>query len=173
MKYLKEYNRYSAVLYAQSWALSHNPNYKNYEEWGGDCTNFISQCVHAGKIPFDEDGNEESKKWYWYDDRHRTPSWTSAELFYQYIINNNNEKTNNFGIYAREASYNELELGDIVQLLYSGRAYHTMIITKVLLNGDYLIDYLECQHTYNLLDYPLSMKEGEKRYIKILGYYTW
>ena len=36
---------------------------------------------------------------------------------------------------------------------------------------EYLIDYLICQHTYDLLDYPLSLKEGERRYIKILGYY--
>ena len=46
-----------------------------------------------------------------------------------------------------------------------------MIITEVVLDGDYLVDYLEAQHTYDLLDYPLSLKEGEQRYIKILGYY--
>ena len=46
-----------------------------------------------------------------------------------------------------------------------------MIITDVILEGNYLIDYLICQHTYDLLNYPLSMKQGEKRYIKILGYY--
>ena len=65
-----------------------------------------------------------------------------------------------------------IKIGDIVQLIYENDlAYHNMIITDVILEGNYLIDYLICQHTYDLLNYPLSMKQGEKRYIKILGYY--
>lgn len=166
-----EYDRCAAVEYAQKWALGRNPKYKDYEPWGGDCTNFISQCLYAGKIPFDNNGDEEYKKWYWYSDKDRTPSWTSAELLYHYLINNNKENTNNYGVYARIAKYNELDPGDIVQLVYNGKAYHSMIVSEVLLEGDYLLDYLICEHNYDLLDYPLSMKEGEKRYIKILGYY--
>ena len=147
-----EYNREAAVSYARRWALGRNPAYMDYELWGGDCTNFISQ-------------------WYWNSDNSRTPTWTSAEPFYKYIIGNNSENTQNFGIYARTANYNELEIGDIVQLVYDNNAYHNMIISEVILEGEYLIDYLICQHTYDLLDYPLSLKEGERRYIKILGYY--
>lgn len=173
MKQLKEYNREMAAAYAKRWALGRNPAYHDYEDWGGDCTNFISQSIHKGNIPFDNNGIEEYKKWYWYSDKYRTPSWTSAELFYQYIVNNNKDYTYNFGIYARNANYNELELGDIVQLMYNGKAYHTMIISDILLEGEYLLDYLICQHTYDLLNYPLSMKEGERRYIKILGYYNY
>ncbi len=173
MKQLQEYNREKAVAYARKWALSHNPAYANYEEYGGDCTNYISQCVKAGNIPFDNSGEHVLQKWYWYSDNYRTPTWTAAEPFYKYMIGNNNENTQNFGVYARLASYNELELGDIVQLVYEGRAYHTMIITDIILDNGYIKDYLICQHTYDLLDYPLSLKEGEKRYIKILGYYNY
>lgn len=173
MKELQMYDREKAVEYAQRWALSHNPAYNNYEDYGGDCTNYISQCVKAGNIPFDNDGSDVLKKWYWYSDYSRTPTWTAAEPFYKYIIGNNNENTQNFGVYARLANYNELELGDIVQLIYEGRAYHNMIVTEIILDGDYLVDYLICQHTYDLLNYPLSLKEGERRYIKILGYYNW
>lgn len=173
MKQLQQYDREAAVAYARKWALGRNPAYKDYEDWGGDCTNYISQCIHAGKIPFDHSGKDVLTRWYWYSDSSRTPSWTAAEPFYKYISGNNNENTQNFGIYTREAEYNELELGDIVQLIYEGRAYHNMIITEVILEEDYLVDYLICQHTYDLLDYPLSMKEGERRYIKILGYYNY
>lgn len=170
MKVLQPYDREKARDYARKWALSRNPAYHDYEEWGGNCTNFISQCVHAGKIPFD---NQPPYIWYWYSDYSRTPSWTSAEAFYQYLINNNTSKTQNFGVYARNAEYNELEIGDIAQLVYEGKAFHTMMITEVILEDDYLIDYYESQNTYDLLDYPLSMKAGEQRYIKILGYYNW
>ena len=119
----------------------------------------------------DYTGSNVLQKWYWNSDSSRTPTWTAAEPFYKYVIGNNNENTQNFGIYARNANYNELEIGDIVQLVYDNNAYHNMIISEVILEGDYLIDYLVCQHTYDLLDYPLSLKEGERRYIKILGYY--
>ncbi len=55
--------------------------------------------------------------------------------------------------------------------MYSGKAYHTMIITDVLFKkGKFVLDYLICQHTSNLKDYPLSEKIGERRYIKIHGY---
>lgn len=166
------YDRKSAAGYAMKWALSRNTAYKDYEEWGGDCTNFISQCVHAGGIPFDNNGNNILKQWYWYSDMSRTPSWTAAEPFYKYIIGNNSSNTHNFGIYAEEVDYYDLEIGDIVQLVYEDNlAYHTMIVSDIILDGDFLVDYLICQHTYDLLNYPLSLKVGEKRYIKIFGYY--
>ncbi len=173
MKQLQEYDRQSAVEYARTWALGRNPSYKDYDQWGGDCTNFISQCVHAGKVPFDNQGKDEITRWYWYSDTSRTPTWTAADPFRRYLIGNNNENTTNYGVYAVQAEYNELEIGDIVQLIYEGRAFHTMIISQVILDdkGD-LLDYLICQHTYDLLDYPLSLKEGERRYIKIFGYYN-
>lgn len=172
MRELIEYNREKAVDYARTWALYRNPKYKDYDPWGGDCTNYISQCIHAGKIPFDNQGRDIMAKWYWYSDYSRTPSWTSADAFSRYILNNNNQSSTNYGIYAVLAEYNELEIGDIVQLVYEGIAYHTMIVTQVILdNKNYLLDYLICQHTEDLIDYPLSEKVGERRYIKILGYY--
>ena len=44
-----EYNREAAVSYARRWALGRNPAYMDYELWGGDCTNFISQCLRSGQ----------------------------------------------------------------------------------------------------------------------------
>jgi hypothetical protein len=45
---LGEYDRQNAVDYAHKWAYSRNPAYYDYENLGGDCTNFVSQCVYAG-----------------------------------------------------------------------------------------------------------------------------
>ena len=61
-----EYDRVAAVEYARKWALSSNPQIKDYEQWGGNCTNYISQCINAGGIPMDSDGNNVMKEWYWY-----------------------------------------------------------------------------------------------------------
>ena len=167
-KNMIEYDRSKAVDYARKWALDRNPQYTDYENYGGDCTNFISQCILYSGLPSDTEGIDVLEKWYWNNDKDRSPSWTSAESLYRYIINNHNKKQ---GIYAMEVKYNELEIGDIVQLVTNGKAYHTMIITGVILYKGYIVDYLIAQHTKDLLDYPLSLKRGEKRYIKIIGYY--
>ena len=47
-KMTKKYERKKAIQYAQKWALKRNPNYYNYDDIGGDCTNFVSQCIYAG-----------------------------------------------------------------------------------------------------------------------------
>ena len=53
------YNKSKAVSYARQWAGNgpkhekHNPDYKFFEK--SDCTNFVSQCLHAGGIPYTAD----------------------------------------------------------------------------------------------------------------------
>ena len=42
------YNPSKAVAYAKKWAYGRNPNYKDYDPLGGDCANFVSQCIMAG-----------------------------------------------------------------------------------------------------------------------------
>ena len=46
-----EYRRFDAVRYAAAWALSRNPVYPDFTNMGGDCANFISQCLRAGGAP--------------------------------------------------------------------------------------------------------------------------
>ena len=45
MRFLRDYDRAAAVLYAHRWAYGRNPAFYDYEELGGDCTNFASQCL--------------------------------------------------------------------------------------------------------------------------------
>ena len=45
------YDREKAVAYAHKWAYGRNPAYGDFSEMGGDCTNFVSQCLHAGGAP--------------------------------------------------------------------------------------------------------------------------
>lgn len=42
------YDRAQAVAYARRWALSRNPLFYDFTGIGGDCTNFVSQCLLAG-----------------------------------------------------------------------------------------------------------------------------
>jgi len=43
-----QYNRAAAVEYANAWCGSRNPAYADYSGVGGDCANFVSQCILAG-----------------------------------------------------------------------------------------------------------------------------
>ena len=43
-----EYERERAIAYARRWAFGRNPLFYNFTGIGGDCTNFISQCLLAG-----------------------------------------------------------------------------------------------------------------------------
>ena len=49
------YNPDAAVAYADKWATSRNPEYRQYP--GVDCCNFVSQCLYAGGMPVND-------KWY-------------------------------------------------------------------------------------------------------------
>ena len=44
------YNPSAAVSYARQWAYSRNPSYHDYSGEGGDCANFVSQCLIAGGL---------------------------------------------------------------------------------------------------------------------------
>ena len=43
------YNIDNAIAYADKWATSRNPEYRQYP--GVDCCNFVSQCLYAGGMP--------------------------------------------------------------------------------------------------------------------------
>ena len=46
--YSLNYNAANAVAYAKQWWNGYNPAYNNYNGSGGDCANFVSQCLIAG-----------------------------------------------------------------------------------------------------------------------------
>ena len=83
MPFIIEYNRRRAISYANRWALSRNPAYYDFSEIGGDCTNFVSQCLYAGSRVMNytpETG------WYYISVNERSPSWTGVEFLYQFLV---------------------------------------------------------------------------------------
>ena len=46
------YNPDAAVTYARKYCKNYNPNYPSYRNSGGDCANFVSQCLIAGGFSF-------------------------------------------------------------------------------------------------------------------------
>ncbi len=117
----KEYNRIAARDYARKWAFSRNPLFFDYTGLGGNCTNFVSQCVFAGSCQMNF---TPVFGWYYLDEGARTASWTGVEFFYNFITQNKG-----VGPFGREIMPYEAMLGDVIQL---GRTedgyYHTLLI---------------------------------------------
>ena len=70
------YNRQAAVSYARKWAFRRNPNYYDFENLGGDCTNFASQCIYAGAGVMNY---TPVFGWFYKSANDRTASWTGVE----------------------------------------------------------------------------------------------
>ena len=80
----REYNRNEAVEYAEKWAYRRNPRYYNFNELGGDCTSFASQCIYAGSKIMNY---KKYIGWYYNNLNNRAPSWSGVEFLHDFLIN--------------------------------------------------------------------------------------
>ena len=154
----KPYKRENALAYAKKYAFSQNSFFGNFAGIGGNCTNFVSQCIYAGSC---EMNYKPTFGWYYISLDDRSPSWTGVDFFYNFIIENAD-----VGPFGRTATSDELEIGDVIQL---GREeegyYHTLLV--VGFDGE---DLLVAAQTDNAYARPLSTYDYDfARYIKILG----
>lgn len=134
-----KYNRNAVYEYAKKWAYSRNPNYYNYDPVGGDCTNFVSQCIFAG---INQMNYSKNNGWYYINGNNKSPSWTGVEFLYKFLITNKG-----FGPKGEKTEINNLEIGDIIQLNFDGIKFsHSLIVIQ---NGSSTFDTLVATHTYD------------------------
>lgn len=132
---IKKYDRMGAVRYALDYALQYNPNYFQFNEIGGDCTNYISQCLLAGGGVMNYDY---ANGWYYTNSNNRSPSWTSVEFLQRFLLSRNR-----VGPLAEKCKIEEVEIGDLIQLRQNpNRFNHTVIVTKIE-NGEIYV----CAHS--------------------------
>lgn len=155
------YDRNAAVSYARRWALDRNPAYYDFEEIGGDCTNFTSQSIYAGARIMNY---TPVMGWYYRSSYDRSPSWTGVEYLYNFLINNKS-----VGPFGHVVPQSEAQPGDIVQLgTRTGDFYHSPMITAVS------PVILVAAHTFDALDRPLSTYIYDvARFIHIDGVRVW
>lgn len=123
MKY-KQYDRQAVVEYAKKWALGRNPNYYNFDPIGGDCTNFVSQCIYEGSKTMNY---TKDLGWYYINGNNKSPSWSGVPYLYQFLVNNKG-----VGPQASETTQNKIELGDVAQLSFDGEKFeHSLVIVKI------------------------------------------
>ncbi len=56
----------------------YNPAYKNFNSVGGDCTNFVSQCLYAGGLSMTD-------SWYYKSGTNYTSTWTFSREHFPYM----------------------------------------------------------------------------------------
>ena len=158
MLVLKDYDRDRALEYARRWALSRNPLYYDYTGIGGNCTNFVSQCVYAGSCTMNY---TPVYGWYYLSAAERTASWTGVEYFYNFMTGNAG-----VGPFAREVTQGEAVPADVIQLgRVEGGYYHTLLVTAVTEE-----DILVAAQSNDALDRPLSTYEYDyARFLHIEG----
>lgn len=162
----KEYNRQSAKEYAKKWAYSRNPKYYNFDNIGGDCTSFVSQCLYAGSKAMNYTKNT---GWYYNSINDRSPSWSGVELLYKFLVNNKS-----VGPRGIKVESNQIQIGDIAQLSFDGVNFtHTLLIvnTKEILTLD---NIYTASHTYDSYNRRISSYTFKDiRFIHIEKIATW
>lgn len=132
-----QYNRLKAVQYAERWWNSYNPAYKTFEN---NCTNYISQCLHAGEAPMR--GYPNKGTGWWLRNNNWSYSWAVAHSLRLYLPNSKS------GLRAREVSSpDQLLLGDVICYDFEGdgRYNHNTIVTAKDAYGMPLVN----ANTYN------------------------
>lgn len=66
----------------------YNSAYPNYNKVGGDCTNYVSQCVYYGGMPMVVGHAYSNDGWYFRSASDRSATWTAAPYFTSWMANN-------------------------------------------------------------------------------------
>lgn len=146
------YNREFVYEYAKKWAYGRNPKYYNFDPVGGDCTNYVSQCIYAGCNQMNYDRNN---GWYYIDGNNKSPSWTGVEFLFNFLTTNSG-----VGPKGDECEIDKLEIGDIIQLSFNGKIFsHSLVVIK---NGNNTDTTLIAAHTYDVFGKSVSEYGYEK-----------
>ena len=170
------YDRDRAIAYAQKWWNTRNytDRYLAYDEFGGNCQNFASQCLYAGGMDMDYTGAHDNQ-WKFYDETlnnratasGRSYSWTGVDMFYSYALISYES-----GLVAlTDIDYNYAEKGDIIHVGAYYQWRHALFITDVMRDADgNVTDIIVASNTADRWNYPLSAYiYTAPRLIHILG----
>lgn len=143
------YNRSNAATYAETYGNSHNEAYELLCSSGGDCTNFVSQCIFAGGLPMLPNGaiwlvadKTNIQNWFYlaglpgYGDDWVSHSFTSATAFNQHWGQTNMRAYQTIEYASSVQALEDIEFlvwylkkGDVIQFKNpDGTFSHSMII---------------------------------------------
>ncbi len=140
---MMHYNRQAAAFYARKWWNRRNPMFYDFENLGGDCTNFISQCLFAGcgVMNFTP-----VYGWYYLSLDRRSAAWSSAHYLYNFLVANTGP-----AVFGQEAPTETAQLGDVFQYSFDGAGFtHSALVVGF----DEINKPLIAAHTFDSIDRP-------------------
>ena len=157
------YDREKAVAYANRWAYFRNPEFFDFSELGGDCTNFASQCLYAGSGIMNY---TPVYGWYYISPNDRTPSWTGVQYLYNFLTQNEGP-----GPFASDVPVFRVEPGDLIQFRNDKDVFqHTPVVVGVEGPVANMENILVAAHSYDSNCRPLmSYSFEEIRFLHIEG----
>jgi hypothetical protein len=118
------YDRRKAVEYAHRWAYFRNPQFLDFSNLGGNCTNFASQCLYAGSGVMNY---TPVLGWYYTTSSDRTASWTGVQYLYNFLT-----KNTGVGPWATDNTVESMQPGDIIQLAIDREVFHhTPVVVEI------------------------------------------
>lgn len=164
----RPYDRLEAVIFAHRWAYSRNPAFYDFEEIGGDCTNYASQCIYAGTGVMNF---TPTYGWYYISPDDRSPSWAGVEYLRNFLVRPERSP----GPVAQETlDLSRARLGDVIQLVFdSGDTFqHSPVVVQPSSDGD-PAKILVAAHSVDVDWRPLVTYDFTAyRVLHILGAYT-
>lgn len=137
------YDRAAAVRYALRHVFRPNPDFANMDTagGGGDCTNFVSQCLLAGGWHMDYRASGFATEW-WYRRLGTAPfdedakdwwscTWSLPSLFSRYLATN---YARPMDLLAKPRLAKTLRKGDIICYDWNGDGFfdHSVIVTSIV-----------------------------------------
>lgn len=163
MYFLRDYDRAAVVRYAHKWAFGRNPLFYDYENLGGDCTNFASQCIFAGSGVMNF---TPTFGWYYIDANEKAPAWTGVPYLWNFLTRTGMS----LGPVGVPCDLEDLQPGDLIQLAFQEETYqHSPIVVSV---GWPITpeNVLLAAHTYDADNRPLSTYTWQNiRFVHIIG----
>ena len=125
---------YSGVARAPDYNFQYNSKYKNYNNLGGNCTNFASQTLFEGG------GFSKTSLWN-YSNGEGSRAWVNASEFNNYMLYSGRASLILKGTYEEvlKETYNLLP-GDYIAFEKKGKVAHTGIVTGIASKGYALVN---------------------------------
>lgn len=151
------YDRDAASKYAQTYYHSRNDKWWDFDDEGGNCQSFASQCLIAGGMLMDYDGD---CRWFYNSYSDYVSPWNYVGDFYEYADQNEGPGLVcdvNTNIYYAQP-------GDIIQVGITSVS-HTTIVSRIV-DGHILLN----SNSIDMKDYPLeAYSYPVRKLIKVLG----
>lgn len=160
------YDRQKALDYCTKYALTRNPQYMDFSNIGGDCTNYCSQCIYAGSGVMNY---TPTMGWYYKTPNNRAPAWSGVKFLYNFLTTNKS-----VGPFASVVPLEKVEIGDIIQLGDStGRFYHSLFVSDILGKPSLHRVYIST-HSADAYNRPLyTYQYNQMRCLHIEGVRKW